>query len=80
MSTTTGTEAASATSAKLPSPASTIQGSGWWQLPQRGIPSAAAGTRFFRPQCGQVTTRPDPAADVGPGPVLVPGSVTGGLA
>ena len=37
MSTTTGTDAASATSAKVSSPASTIQGSGWWQLPQRGV-------------------------------------------
>jgi hypothetical protein len=38
------------------SPASTIQGSGRWQLPQRGMPRAAAGTRFRRPQCGQVTS------------------------
>src|SRR5580700_6138852 len=51
-STTTGTDARSATSAKVSSPASTIQGSGLWQLPQRGTPEAAAGTRFLRPQFG----------------------------
>ena len=56
MSTTTGSDAASAISANVSSSASAIQGSGWWQLPQRGIPSAAAGTRFRRPQFGQVTT------------------------
>src|SRR5260370_1701368 len=50
-----GTDARSATSAKSSSPASTIHGSGLWQLPQRGVPVAAAGTRFRRPQFGQVT-------------------------
>src|SRR5271170_6255985 len=51
-STTTGTDARSATSAKVFSPASTTQGSALWQLPQLGIPEAAAGTRFLRPQFG----------------------------
>jgi hypothetical protein len=46
MSTTTGIDAPSAISAKVSSLASAIQGSGWWQLPQRGTPVAAAGTRF----------------------------------
>jgi hypothetical protein len=30
-----------------------------WQLPQRGIPEAAAGTRFLRPQCGHRTISSD---------------------
>jgi cysteine sulfinate desulfinase/cysteine desulfurase-like protein len=44
MSTTTGMTAASATSANVSSPATAIHGSGWWQLPHRGVPRAAAGT------------------------------------
>ena len=58
-STTTGMDAASATSANVSSPASAIQGSGWWQLPQRGIPAAAAGTRLRRPQLRQRTSSAD---------------------
>src|SRR3984885_6135088 len=54
-STTTGTDAASAISAKVSSPASAIHGSGLWQLPHCGCPDAAAGTRFLRPQFGHVT-------------------------
>src|SRR5258708_8443224 len=50
-----GTDARSATSAKSSSLASTIHGSGLWQLPQRGVPVAAAGTPFPRPQFGQGT-------------------------
>jgi hypothetical protein len=55
-STSTGTDAFSASSAKLSSPASTIHGSGLWQLSHRGVPGAAAGTRFRRPQFGHVTS------------------------
>ncbi len=58
-STTTGTDVRSATSAKVSSPASTIQGRGLWQLPQRGIPAAAAGTRFLGPQFGHRTISSD---------------------
>jgi hypothetical protein len=47
----------SATSAKSTSDASAIHGSGWWQLPQCGIPVAAAGTRLLRPQFGHRITR-----------------------
>jgi hypothetical protein len=47
--------ALSAISAKSSSVASTIQGSGAPQLPQRGLPWAAAGTRFLRPQRGHAT-------------------------
>lgn len=54
-STSTGTVARSATAVKSSSPASTIHGRPWWQFPQRGVPSAAAGTRLRFPQCGQVT-------------------------
>src|ERR1700733_1689205 len=54
-STSTGTEAFSTTRAKSGPPAEAIHGSHWWQLAQRGFPSAAAGTRFRLPQCGQVT-------------------------
>jgi hypothetical protein len=54
MSTTTGIVACSTTSAKVSSPALTAQDSGWWQLPQRGVPDAATGTRLRCPQCGQV--------------------------
>jgi hypothetical protein len=50
MSATTGMAAAWAASAKVSSPAAAIHGSGWWQLPHRGFPFAAAGTRFVRPQ------------------------------
>src|SRR5580704_2235124 len=57
-STTTGTDACSAISAKVSSPASTIHGSGRWQLPQCGVPLAVAGTRFLRPQFGHVMTAP----------------------
>src|SRR3954447_11003161 len=35
--------------------ASRIQGSGLWQCPHRGTPSAATGTRLRFPQCSQVT-------------------------
>src|SRR3954447_15794964 len=35
--------------------ASAIHGSGWWQLPQRGTPSAETGTRLRLPQLGQTT-------------------------
>src|SRR5262249_42419746 len=52
-STMTGILAASATSAKVVSSASAIHGSGSWHLPQRGVPAAAAGTRFICPQCPQ---------------------------
>ena len=58
-STTTGTDARSATSAKVSSPASTIQGSGLWQWPQCGTPEAVAGTRFLRPQFGHRTISSD---------------------
>ena len=58
-STTTGRDAASATSANVSSPASAIQGSGWWQFPQRGMPAAAAGTRLRRPQLRQRTSSAD---------------------
>ena len=44
----------SAISAKSPSPAAAIHGSHWWQLPHRGFPAAAAGTRLRCPQCGHV--------------------------
>ena len=44
--------------ANVASPASTIHGSGRWQSPQRGVPAAAAGTRFLRPQFGQRITVP----------------------
>src|SRR6266540_2917829 len=54
-STSTAGAAFSATSVKSRSPASTIHGSGPWQLPHRGRPSAAAGTRFCFPHRGQVT-------------------------
>jgi hypothetical protein len=54
-------DAASATSANVASSASAIQGSGWWQFPQRGMPAAAAGTRLRRPQFGQVTSSADVA-------------------
>src|SRR4051794_29676280 len=52
-STSTGTGACSATSAKSSSPALAIQGRFWWQFPHLGTPSAAAGTRLRLPQCGQ---------------------------
>src|SRR4029079_6249913 len=55
-STRTGSVASSATAAKSSSVASTIHGSGWWQLLQRATPRAAFGTRFLRPQFGQTTT------------------------
>jgi hypothetical protein len=61
-STSTGTDGASAIAAKVSSPASTIHGSGLWQLPQCGVPFATAGTRFRRPQCGHLTT----SSDMGP--------------
>src|SRR5437763_15482653 len=54
-STMTGSFDRSATSAKSPSPASTTQGNASWQLAQRGVPVAAAGTRFFVPQWGPGT-------------------------
>ena len=50
-STMAGSLAASATSAKEVSSASAIHGSGRCHLPQRGVPAAAAGTRFAWPQC-----------------------------
>src|SRR4249920_217400 len=56
MSTTTGIVDCSTTSAKSSSPASTTHGSGAPQLPQRGLPTAELGTRFFRPQRSHVTT------------------------
>src|SRR5262245_34545086 len=56
-STSTGTAACSATSAKVSSPASAIHGSGLWQMPQRGVPEAAAGTRLVRPQFGHLISR-----------------------
>jgi hypothetical protein len=55
-STTTGRDAAPATSGNVVSPASAVQGSGWWQLPQRGMPDAAAGTRLRCPQWRQRTS------------------------
>jgi hypothetical protein len=45
----TGILADSATSPKLASSASAIQGSGSWHVPHRGVPAAAAGTRFVLP-------------------------------
>jgi hypothetical protein len=56
MSTATGMAAASATSANVSSPAAATQGSGLWQLPHRGVPRAAAGTRFIRPQFAHLTS------------------------
>jgi hypothetical protein len=56
-STRTGIDEFSAISANVSSRASTIHGSHWWHCAQRGLPAAAAGTRFFRPQWGQVTMR-----------------------
>src|SRR3954468_245927 len=55
MSTSTGTVACSATAPNESSPASTIQGSGAEQLPQRGAPWAIVGTRFCLPQFAQRT-------------------------
>jgi hypothetical protein len=45
-----GTAAFPRSQRKSSSVASTIQGSGALRLPQRGLPSAAAGTRFLPPQ------------------------------
>src|ERR1700730_14536449 len=42
-------------SANVASSASATHGRGWWQVPHRGTPDAAAGTRFFRPQLGHTT-------------------------
>src|SRR3954453_13726455 len=53
-STSTGTVASIAAS-KSSAETSTIHGSASWQLPQRGVPPAATGRRFFFPQFGQVT-------------------------
>jgi hypothetical protein len=58
-STSTGTAACSTTSANVASPASVIQGSGSWQLPQRGVPAATAGTRLRRPQLGHLVMSSD---------------------
>jgi len=55
-STSTGTFERSATSSKVTSSASAIQGSGSWHCAHVGVPLALAGTRFFRPQLGQGTT------------------------
>jgi hypothetical protein len=41
------------------SPASTIHGSGRWQLPHRAVPAAAAGTRLRRPQPGHLVISAD---------------------
>jgi hypothetical protein len=57
-STTTVRDAASA---NVASSASAIQGSGWWQFPQSGMPAVAAGTRLRRPRFGQVTSSVDVA-------------------
>ena len=54
-STSAGTDAFSTTRSKSRSPAEVIHGNHWWQLPQRGFPSAPAGTRFRFPQCGHLT-------------------------
>jgi hypothetical protein len=42
---------------KSPSPASTIQGRNAWQFPHRGLPRAAAGTRFICPQFWHLIVR-----------------------
>jgi hypothetical protein len=54
----TGTFDRSATSAKSASVASATHGSGSWHSAHRGMPDAAAGTRFFLPQLGQGTITP----------------------
>src|SRR4051812_40080673 len=53
-STRTGTAAWIAAS-NVSRSASAIHGSGLWQFPHRGTPSAATGTRLRFPQCSQVT-------------------------
>ncbi|GMA19953.1 hypothetical protein GCM10025862_19740 [Arsenicicoccus piscis] len=45
----------STTAWKSASFASTTQGSGVLHLPQRGVPSATAGTRFLAPQFPHTT-------------------------
>src|SRR5207253_3052897 len=67
-STTTGLLADSATSPKVASSASAIQGRGWRHLPHRGVPAAAAGTRLAVPQCPHLTTPPVMAPLFSPAP------------
>src|SRR3954462_14675061 len=66
-STRTGIVAWIAASNVSPS-ASVIHGSGLWQLPHRGTPSAATGTRLRFPQCSQVTIAVRVVAIGRPGP------------
>src|SRR4051795_5832401 len=66
-STRTGT-AAWIAAANVSRAGAAIHGSGLWQFPHRGTPSAATGTRLRFPQCSQVTIAARAVAIGRPGP------------
>jgi hypothetical protein len=55
----TGTDADSARSAKVASPASTTHGSGSWQLPHFVVPAASPRIRLRRSQLGHLVISSD---------------------